>query len=73
MRDLEYPSSSYKKAKDIINVARISIGHFSEADALIIKILTDNILMLKAKEILSYIYWSKLKMKNIISFCQSPV
>ena len=56
MRDLEYPSSSYKKAKDIINVARISIGHFSEAYALIIKILTDNILMLKAKEILSYIY-----------------
>ena len=38
---------SSKKAKDIINAAKTSIGHYSEADALIIKILTDNILMFK--------------------------
>ena len=38
---------SSEKAKDIINVAKTSIGHYSEADALIIKILTDNILMFK--------------------------
>ncbi len=38
---------SSKKAKDIINVSKTSIGYYSEADALIIKILTDNILMFK--------------------------